>query len=129
VCTFDPKPSMTTTPFLHPRGRVGDSRSMGMGFLGLAETEERPTEKSPISIPTQTPSHTYAHIYHRTTGYEHLRLKGKRRSTLPLCLLSGSQHRYGGASPILTLTPTPTAQPMIGTERLRTRINGSGPVV
>jgi hypothetical protein len=41
--------------------------------------------------------------------------------SIPLRLSSGSHHRRGEASPIPT--PTPTAQPMIGTERLRTRIN------
>jgi len=45
----------------------------------------------------------------------------KQRSRLPLRLSSGSQHRHREASPILTQT----AQPMIGTERLRTGINDS----
>jgi hypothetical protein len=40
---------------------------------------------------------------------------------LPLRLSSGSQHRHGEVSPI----STPTAQPMIGTERLRTGINSA----
>jgi hypothetical protein len=40
---------------------------------------------------------------------------------LPFRLSSGSQHRHGEASPI----STPTAQPMIGTERLRTGIDSA----
>jgi len=43
----------------------------------------------------------------------------KGNDDLPLHLSSGSQHRHGEASPISTLT----AQPIIGTERLRTGIN------
>jgi len=45
--------------------------------------------------------------------------KRKWLSTLPLHLLSRSQHRDGEASP----TSTPTAQPMNGTERLCMGIN------
>jgi len=61
----------------------------------------------------------YVNILHHTTGYEPLRLHSKQQSTLVLHLSSGSQYRYGEASPI----STPRAQPMIRTERLHTGIN------
>ena len=49
----------------------------------------------------------YTSIRHCTTSYESLHLKGKRRSTLPLRLSSGSQHRHGDASPHTRLRKHP----------------------
>jgi len=48
-----------------------------------------------------------------------MHVHGKERLILPLRFSSGSQYRQGEVSSI----STPRAQPMIGTERLRMRIN------
>jgi len=58
---------------------------------------------------------------HCTTSYEPLRLKGKRRYSASFVEQKSTSPRRSVSN--FDTTPTPTAQPMIGTERLRTRIN------
>jgi len=79
---------------------------------------------SDFDIYRDTPLHTHAHTWLLDHRPPYNRLwadvfKKKCRSTLPIGLSSGSQHRHRGVSPISTLT----AQPMIGTERLPMGIN------
>jgi len=74
-----------------------------MGSQGLAETEERSSEKrlqfdlqlwTSLSNLTPTPTATHTRLH------EHPQLNNRLQSTLPLRLSSGSQHHHGEVSPI-----------------------------
>jgi len=116
MCTFTLNLQQQQPQCSTREAAYGDPRSMGMSFLGLAETEEQPKEKrlqfrvSVMDKPLQL-RHRHQHILE----YSSIR-NGPELSTLPLCLSNGSQYcngevspissySHGEASPILTLTP------------------------
>jgi len=122
---------MTTSPFLHPGGRISGSMICGNEFPRACWGGRATCGKaSPIWIAAMEKHlkyggrqwhrhpHRHAHrdqhrhildivsIRHWTTGYEPLRLQGKRRSTLLIHLWSGSQHHHWEESPISIRTQT-----------------------
>jgi len=118
VCTFTLNLQWRQPHSSTREAAYGDPRCTGMSFLGLAETEERPSEKrlqfelqllrSVSNFDTNTDTDTYSTKRASATEQPAMSPCGQEGNDdqLPLRLSSGSQHRHGEASPISIPTQT-----------------------